>query len=166
MFSDELRARAAALIDRRRADGTRVAVAESCTGGLVAGLLTDIAGASDVFDRAFIAYSNDAKTAMLGVPPALLAEHGAVSAATARAMASGALERSAAAVAVAITGIAGPGGGGADKPVGLVHFARAARGAATVAERRVFPGDRTAVRLAATAAALELLDLSRRPGGG
>lgn len=158
MFPDELRARAAALIDRYRADGRRIATAESCTGGLVAALLTEIAGSSDVFDRAFVVYSNAAKTELLGVPPALLAERGAVSAAAARAMADGALARSAASVAVAVTGIAGPGGGSAEKPAGLVHFARAARGGAAADERRVFAGDRAAVRLASVAFALALLE--------
>lgn len=160
MFPDELRARAAALIDRYRAEGRRVATAESCTGGLVAALLTEIAGSSDVFDRAFVVYSNAAKAELLGVAPALLAEHGAVSAAAARAMADGALARSAASVAVAVTGIAGPGGGSAEKPAGLVHFARAGAGAAAD-ERRVFPGGRAAVRRASVAFALALLEAAR-----
>ena len=158
MFSDELLGRAAALLDRCRADGETVATAESCTGGLVAGLLTEIAGSSDVFDRAFVVYSNAAKTAMLGVPETMLAAHGAVSEPVARAMAEGALARSTASLAVAVTGIAGPGGGLPGKPVGLVHFARASRNAPTSAERRVFSGDRRAVRMAAAAAALGLLD--------
>ena len=162
MFPDDLRARAAALVDRYRAEGRRIATAESCTGGLAAALLTEIAGSSDVFDRAFVVYSNAAKTELLGVTPALLAEHGAVSAAAARAMADGALARSAASVAVAVTGIAGPGGGSAEKPVGLVHFARAARGGGAAAdERRVFAGDRTAVRRASVAFALALLEAER-----
>ena len=158
MFPDDLRARAAVLVDRYRAEGRRIATAESCTGGLVAALLTEIAGSSDVFDRAFVVYSNAAKAELLGVAPALLAEHGAVSAAAARAMAGGALARSAASVAVAVTGIAGPGGGSAEKPVGLVHFARAARGGAAADARRVFPGGRAAVRRASVAFALALLE--------
>lgn len=158
MFPSELLARAAEALERRRRAGERVSTAESCTGGLVAGLLTEIAGSSDVFDRAFVTYSNEAKTEMLGVSPALLEKHGAVSEAVARAMARGALARSQASVAVAVTGIAGPGGGRAGKPVGLVHFARARGGGATVAERHVFEGDRTAVRMAATEAALGLLE--------
>ena len=158
MFPSELLARVAEALERRRRAGERVSTAESCTGGLVAGLLTEIAGSSDVFDRAFVTYSNEAKTEMLGVSPALLEKHGAVSEAVARAMARGALARSHASVAVAVTGIAGPGGGRAGKPVGLVHFARARSDGATVAERHVFEGDRTAVRLAATEAALGLLE--------
>ena len=158
MFPSELLARAAEALERRRRAGERVSTAESCTGGLVAGLLTEIAGSSDVFDRAFVTYSNEAKTEMLGVSPALLEKHGAVSEAVARAMARGALARSHASVAVAVTGIAGPGGRRAGKPVGLVHFARARRDGATVAERHVFEGDRTAVRLAATETALGLLE--------
>lgn len=162
MFPDDLRARAAALVDRYRAEGRRIATAESCTGGLAAALLTEIAGSSDVFDRAFVVYSNAAKAELLGVAPALLAEHGAVSAAAARAMADGALARSAASVAVAVTGIAGPGGGSAEKPVGLVHFARAARGGGAAADaRRVFTGDRAAVRRASVAFALALLEAER-----
>ena len=161
MFPDDLRARAAALVDRYRAEGRRIATAESCTGGLVAALLTEIAGSSDVFDRAFVVYSNAAKAELLGVAPALLAEHGAVSAAAARAMADGALARSAASVAVAVTGIAGPGGGSAEKPVGLVHFARTARGGAAADARRVFPGDRAAVRRASVECALALLEAER-----
>ena len=158
MFSDELLARAAALLDRYRGEGRTIAAAESCTGGLIAGLMTEIAGSSDVFDRGFVTYSNAAKTAMLDVPAALLAEHGAVSESVARAMAAGALGRSGASAAVAVTGIAGPGGGSAGKPVGLVHLARALRGGAVEARRRVFAGDRGAVRLAAVGAALELLE--------
>ncbi len=158
MFPDELRARAAALIARYRGDTRTIATAESCTGGLIAALLTEIAGSSDVFDRAFVTYSNQAKTAMLGVPEAILARHGAVSEAVARAMAEGALQRSACSVAVAVTGVAGPGGGSADKPVGLVRFARASRNAATVVARHVFSGDRYAIRLAAVATAVSLLE--------
>ena len=158
MFPDELLARAAEALERCRGAGRRVSTAESCTGGLVAGLLTGVAGSSDVFDRAFVTYSNAAKTEMLGVSPALIEEHGAVSEAVARAMAGGALARSQASVAVAVTGIAGPGGGSAGKPVGLVHFACARSDGATAAERHVFGGDRTAVRLAAAEAALGLLE--------
>lgn len=157
MFSDELLTRAAALLERCRAGNETIATAESCTGGLIAGLLTEVAGSSDVFDRAFVVYSNAAKSAMLGVPESLLAAHGAVSEPVARAMAEGALARSAASLTVAVTGIAGPGGGLPGKPVGLVHFARASRTAPTSAERRVFPGGRRAVRLDATAVAIGLL---------
>ena len=158
MFPPALRARAAALLDRFRREDRTVVTAESCTGGLVAALLTEIAGSSDVFDRGFATYSNAAKTAVLGVPEALLAAHGAVSAPVARAMAAGALERSRASVAVSVTGVAGPGGGTAAKPVGLVHFARAARAGPAAAERRMFEGNRAAIRLAAVDAALTLLE--------
>ena len=115
------------MLERCRARGLTVATAESCTGGLVAGALTEIAGSSDVVDRGFVTYSNAAKQAMLGVPAAILERHGAVSRETAEAMARGALAHAPADLAVAITGIAGPGGGSAEKPVGLVHFAAAAR---------------------------------------
>ncbi len=121
----ELVALARRVVDENRAAGRRIATAESCTGGLVAAALTEIAGASDVFDRAFITYSNESKTEMLGVSDDILATLGAVSEATAWAMASGALKRSRADVAIAISGIAGPGGGTTKKPVGTVVFARA-----------------------------------------
>ena len=123
-----LRAAATAVLAACRARGLKVATAESCTGGLVAGSLTEIAGSSDVFDRGFVTYSNEAKQQMLGVSANILRDHGAVSAETAQAMARGALGNANADLAVAITGIAGPGGGSADKPVGLVHFACASRG--------------------------------------
>lgn len=158
MFSPALRARAATLLDRCRRGGRTVATAESCTGGLIAALLTDIAGSSDVFERGFVTYSNAAKIALLGVPEALLAAHGAVSAPVARAMAVGALERSRASVAISVTGIAGPGGAAPGKPVGLVFLARALRTAGPVVERRNFGGDRSAVRLASLEAALTLLE--------
>src|ERR1700680_218288 len=119
---------ARALLDLCRAKKLTIAAAESCTGGLLAATLTEIPGSSDVFDRGFVTYSNDAKTAMLGVPVDLLATFGAVSDETAQAMASSALERADVDLAVAITGIAGPGGAMPGKPVGLVHFAAASRG--------------------------------------
>ena len=151
--------RAAAVIDRARDSGLMIATAESCTGGLVAGLLTAVAGSSTVFDRGFVTYSNDAKSEMLSVDTTLLERHGAVSAETAAAMARGALMRSRADLAVAITGIAGPGGGSADKPVGLVHFASARRpnGVVTV-ERRFGDIGREAVRAASVEQALRLLE--------
>jgi len=127
MIDDEIRAAAAGVLDRIRAGGQMVATAESCTGGLVIAALTDIAGSSDVVDRGFVTYSNAAKQTVLGVTAATLTAHGAVSRDTAEAMARGALAHSIADLAVAVTGIAGPGGGSADKPVGLVHFAAAAR---------------------------------------
>jgi nicotinamide-nucleotide amidase len=123
----DVRAIAVRVLEVYRARKWTIATVESCTGGLVAGALTEIAGSSDVVDRGFITYSNEAKAEMLGVPEATLTEHGAVSRPTAEAMAKGALTRSSVDATVAITGIAGPGGGSADKPVGLVHFAAAAR---------------------------------------
>ena len=138
-----------------RARGWMAATAESCTGGLVAGAITDVAGSSAWFDRGFVTYSNAAKEALLGVPAALIAVHGAVSEPVARAMASGAIARSDAAVAVAITGVAGPGGGTAAKPVGLVCFAFATRAGAVESVTRHFDGDRAAVRHAAVVTALE-----------
>lgn len=150
--------RAITLIVKAKERGFRVATAESCTGGLVSAALTDIPGASDVFDRGFVTYSNAAKIDMLGVSEAILSAHGAVSAETAQAMARGALEHSLADVAVAITGVAGPGGGTPEKPVGLVHFACAKRGGAVVAlERRFGPLPRRDIRQAAVDQALDLM---------
>jgi len=145
------------LAQRLLARGWRLATAESCTGGLVAAACTGLAGSSDWFERGFVTYSNAAKTELLGVPAALIDAHGAVSEPVARAMAEGAMQRAGVALAVGITGIAGPGGGSARKPVGTVWIAVAARGAPTLAELRVWPGDRAAVRTAAAARALELL---------
>ena len=157
MISLAVRQEAAALLAALRASGLMVATAESCTGGLIAGALTEIAGSSDVVDRGFVTYSNEAKTEMLGVPVALIETHGAVSEPVARAMAEGALARSRAGVTVAVTGVAGPGGGSAEKPVGTVWFGAARRGGATVSERVVFAGDRSAVREATVQHAMELL---------
>jgi nicotinamide-nucleotide amidase len=151
---------AADLLERYRQAKLRIVTAESCTGGMVAARLTDIAGASDVVERGFVTYSNEAKTEMLGVPTALLQQYGAVSAQVARSMAEGALGHGRADVAIAITGIAGPGGATPGKPVGLVYLALARRGTETRVERQHFAGDRQAVREAATARALELLDSS------
>jgi len=131
------------------------AAAESCTGGLVAGAITAIAGSSGWFDRGFVTYSNEAKMEMLGVPEGTLTRHGAVSEATARAMAEGALARSGAAIAVAVTGVAGPGGGSPEKPVGMVCFAWAKFGTSTTAATHHLPGDRQAVREASVVVALE-----------
>src|ERR1700710_2887612 len=122
MFSAALRASAERPLAAARVGGVKIAAAESCTGGLVAGLLTEIPGSSDVFDRGFVTYSNRAKEEMLGVPAAMTRQHGAVSEPVARAMAEGAIRNSAAQLALAITGIAGPGGGSDEKPVGLVHI--------------------------------------------
>ncbi len=132
--------------------------AESCTGGMVAAAMTDIAGSSDVFDSGFVTYSNAAKTKMLGVPRAMIEQHGAVSESVAQAMAEGALVHSHSDVAIAVTGIAGPSGGSAEKPVGLVHFACALRGAQTSRRVKLFAGlDRDGVRLAARDYALALV---------
>ena len=142
--------------------GLRLATAESCTGGLIVGCLTEIAGSSAVVDRGYVVYDNRAKVEMLGVHETTLAAYGAVSEATAREMASGALARSGCDIAVAVTGIAGPGGGSPDKPVGLVHLAVARTGAPVSHARRVFAGDRAAVRLATVEAALQLaLEIAR-----
>jgi nicotinamide-nucleotide amidase len=140
-----------------RRKGWLVATAESCTGGLIAAALTSVAGSSDVMDRGFVTYSNEAKTEMLGVPPALIAAHGAVSAEVAAAMAEGAIAHSRAHVAVSVTGIAGPGGGTAEKPVGLVWFGCATRGARARTERQVFNGGRADIREQARDFALRLL---------
>ena len=148
---------AAALLAAYRTAGLRLATAESCTGGLVAAFLTEIPGSSDVVERGFVTYSNEAKTDLVGVPPDLLRAHGAVSAEVAGAMAEGALRHSRAQVAVAVTGIAGPGGATARKPVGLVFLAAARAGGPTFVERHRVIGDRHAVRLAAVAAAFTLL---------
>jgi nicotinamide-nucleotide amidase len=148
----------AALLERYRKVGRRLATAESCTGGMVVARLTDIAGSSDVVERGFVAYSNEAKIELLGVPAELIGHYGAVSAQVARAMAEGALAHSRADVAVSITGIAGPGGATPGKPVGLVYLALACKGRETRVERQHFAGDRPAVRAAALEEALSLLD--------
>lgn len=131
MFPESLTARAASLIDLCRSRKLMLATAESCTGGLIAGLLTSVPGSSDVVDCGFVTYSNEAKTRLIGVPAELIQQHGAVSEEVARAMAEGALAHSGACIAIAVTGIAGPGGGTAQKPVGLVHCAVARRGETT-----------------------------------
>ena len=159
MLSPDLIARAADLIARYRQAGLMAATAESCTGGLIAALLTEIPGSSAVLERGFVVYSNAAKQELLGVPAATLASHGAVSAETAKAMAEGALGASKAEVVVSVTGIAGPDGGSAEKPAGLVHFACARRGMPTVAHEERF-GDigRGAVRIASLRVGLDLLE--------
>ncbi len=148
---------AAKVLDAFKAKGKMLATAESCTGGMVAAALTDIAGSSAVVERGFVTYANRAKSQMLGVDPALIEAHGAVSREVAQAMAQGALAHSATHVAVAVTGIAGPDGGSAEKPVGLVWFGLAAEGTPTTADHVVFKGNRTAVRRQATEKALALL---------
>ena len=161
MLDDAILAEAELVLQHLRERGLRVATAESCTGGLIAAALTHVPGSSDVVDRGFVTYSNAAKTEMLGVPPALIATHGAVSAPVAAAMAEGAIARSGADLAVAVTGVAGPGGGSAEKPVGLVWFGIADRGGART-EHRIFPGSRTAIRAATVAWAFQLLRLGVR----
>ena len=156
-FAPELRALAEAVLDRCRDAGLLVATAESCTGGLVAACLTEIAGSSAVVERGFVVYANTAKIDLLSVDPATLERHGAVSEQTAGQMLAGALAHSPADLVVAITGIAGPGGGSADKPVGLVFIAVQRRGQVSLVERHVFAGDRADVREASLRRALELL---------
>jgi nicotinamide-nucleotide amidase len=157
MIPDTLLVEAGALLAACRAAGVMIATAESCTGGLIAAVLTAIPGSSDVVDRGFVTYSNEAKTEMIGVPMSLIQSHGAVSEEVARAMADGALARSRATIAISVTGVAGPGGGSAEKPVGLVCFGIAGRGQSSVTERRILPGDRTVVRITAVAHAFAMI---------
>lgn len=159
LLPDEIVALARKVVEQNAVLGRKVAVAESCTGGLVAAAITEIAGSSAVLDRGFVTYSNEAKEQTLGVASDIIDAFGAVSVACVFAMARGALERSQADVAVAISGIAGPAGGTENKPVGTVVFARAVRGSDTPdAEQRLFEEkDRAGVRLQATLCALELL---------
>lgn len=158
MFDDDLLKHAETTLAAARARGLKIAVAESCTGGLLAGVFTEIAGSSDVFERGFVTYSNQAKTEMLGVPAALIEQAGAVSEQVALAMAEGALAHSPADLVVSITGIAGPTGGTPEKPVGLVHFAVGRRGGAIRHAVHMF-GElgRDSIRLAAARQALVLL---------
>jgi len=158
MFSDDITTAARALLDACRSHRLMIATAESCTGGLIAGALTAVPGSSDVFERGFVTYSNQAKSEMLGVPSFLIAAKGAVSEEVACAMAEGALVRSSTDLAVAVTGVAGPDGGSDDKPVGLVHIAAAQRGRETLHQAHRF-GDigRDEVRQATVRAALALL---------
>lgn len=150
---------AADLLERCRAAKMRLVTAESCTGGLVAATLTEVPGSSAVFGRAFVAYSNDAKIEMLGVRPDMIDRHGAVSGEVACAMADGALAHSAADIAIAVTGIAGPDGGTDEKPVGLVHFACAMRGQPTLHREAAFGNiGRAGVRLAAVAEAFRIVN--------
>ncbi len=163
-----IQTRAAAVLETCRTAGLTAACVESCTGGLLAAALTAVAGSSDVLERGFVTYSNQAKNQQVGVPMALIEAHGAVSEPVARAMAEGGLANSDADIAAAITGVAGPGGGTVCKPVGLVHLAASRRGFATVHQRHVFPGDRATIREASVMAALGLIeDLARwRDGNG
>ena len=158
MFPDDIQAAAEAVVQAAIRAGAMVATAESCTGGLVSGALTAVAGSSAVLDRGFVTYSNAAKAELLGVPEDLLAQYGAVSEPVARAMATGAVECSRASTSVAITGIAGPGGGSSEKPVGLVHFAAVGRDGEVVhVERRFGDIGREAIRLESVRVALSLL---------
>ena len=157
MFPDDIENLARRVVETAAARGLMVAAAESCTGGLVTGALTAVAGSSSVVERGFVTYSNAAKAGMLGVPAGLIDDHGAVSEQVARAMAEGAIAHSAAQVSVAVTGIAGPGGGSADKPVGLVHFAAAGPGGLVHVEHRFGDIGREAVRLDSVRVALDLL---------
>jgi nicotinamide-nucleotide amidase len=153
------------VLDACRARGIMLATAESCTGGMIAAALTDIAGSSDVVDRGFVTYSNEAKVAMLGVAEATLAAHGAVSRETALEMAAGALANSRAGIALSVTGVAGPGGGSVEKPVGLVWFGLAMSGRETTAERLQFEDrGRAFIRGESVRTALEMaLEALRRP---
>ena len=157
-FPSDLVALGAEVLDLARPLGMRIATAESCTGGLVIAVLTETPGSGDVVDRGLVTYCNDAKTALLGVPPDLLAQHGAVSEAVARRMAQGAMDTCDAQLSVAITGVAGPTGGSEAKPVGLVWFATA-RTDGEVVSREMRFGDmgRSEVRLASVRTALEML---------
>jgi nicotinamide-nucleotide amidase len=158
MFAPPLLVRAEKLLAEARAKSIKIVMAESCTGGLVAGLLTEIPGSSEVVERGFVTYSNQAKEELLGVPHDILMSHGAVSAETARAMAVGALKHARADISVAVTGVAGPGGGSADKPVGLVHFASARGDRVIHRECRFGDIGRGEVRMKSVETALEMLE--------
>lgn len=157
MFPDDIQTLARQVIEAAAARGLTVATAESCTGGLVAGALTSVAGSSAVVERGFVTYSNAAKTDLLGVPAGMIELHGAVSEPVARAMAAGTLARSTGGVSVSVTGVAGPGGGSADKPVGLVHFGATGPAGMVHVEHRFGDIGRDEVRLASVRVALGLL---------
>ncbi|MEM9471579.1 MAG: CinA family protein [Pseudomonadota bacterium] len=167
MFDRQLIIEAKDTLDMLREARLMLVTAESCTGGLIAGLLTSIAGSSGMIDRGFVTYSNEAKSEMLGVPMALIEQHGAVSEQVAREMAEGALRNSRADVSVSVTGIAGPGGGSAEKPIGLVHFG-CARSGLDVHHVRMTYGDigRNEIRHAAIGTALAMIRQSVGKGGG
>ncbi len=150
-------AKAAELIELARGKFIHIVTAESCTGGLLSAAITDIAGSSDVFERGFITYSNQSKSEMLGVPEDLIKENGAVSEEVAIAMAEGALNISKSGLSAAITGIAGPGGDSADKPVGLIYIASSLAGEGTICEKYTFKGDRASIRKQAVETAIEML---------
>jgi nicotinamide-nucleotide amidase len=157
MFPPDIHDLARKLIETCARQKTRIATAESCTGGLIAGALTEIAGASDVLERGFVVYTNEAKSEMLGVPQETIGEFGAVSAEVAEALAAGAIEHSRANVAVSVTGIAGPSGGSVAKPVGLVFIGLADRGGAVFHYKCLFKGDRDDIRLQSVKEALTML---------
>jgi nicotinamide-nucleotide amidase len=157
MLPDSTLTDAESLLAACRAKKIMLATAESCTGGLIAAALTAIAGSSDVVDRGFVTYSNEAKNEAIGVPMELIDAHGAVSQPVAAAMADGALARSQAAIAIAVTGVAGPGGGSADKPVGLVWFGLARTGSPAITDHQIFPGSRADIRAATVAHALKMI---------
>jgi nicotinamide-nucleotide amidase len=157
MFTEQLLSRAAEALDAAKARDMRIATAETCTAGLVSSCLTSVPGASKIFERGFVLYHDSAKATGLGVPESVSKAHGAVSAEVTRGLAEGALSHSGAGVAVAVTGYAGPGGGNEKNPVGTVYVAAARKGGQTLVERRVFSGDRDAVRMQAVGAALDLL---------
>ena len=160
---DSLVKEAAELLDASRSRGLKIATAESCTGGLIAAILTEVPGSSDVFERGFVTYSNESKTEQLGVPAELIAQHGAVSEEVARAMAAGALKHSRADIAVAVTGVAGPGGGTTAKPVGLVHLV-AARHGGSMEHKEIRLGDigRGRIRLETVSQALAMVHAHAR----
>ncbi|MFN3625615.1 MAG: CinA family protein [Hyphomicrobium sp.] len=165
LFPEDLYVAAKSLLDQLQRHALLVATAESCTGGLLCGLLTEIPGSSAMVERGFVAYSNVAKTQLLGVPDVLICRHGAVSEEVARAMADGALQRTPAHIALSVTGIAGPDGGSAEKPVGLVYLGVASRGAATrVRECRFGDIGRREVRLASVREAIKLMASAINPG--
>lgn len=157
LFPKTICEKAQAILDACKRHGTQLATVESCTGGLLSAILTELPGSSRMFTHGFVTYANHAKHEMVGVPPALIEAHGAVSEAVARAMAEGALASSSADLAIAITGIAGPEGGSDHKPVGTVHFGCAMKNKPTIHQHRIFAGDRSEIRLAATDHALDMI---------
>lgn len=157
LFNKELCEKANTVLDACKVHSLKLATIESCTGGLLAAILTELPGSSVMFTHGFVTYSNEAKNEMVGVELKLLAQHGAVSEPVACAMAEGALRRTRTNIAVSITGIAGPGGGTEKKPVGTVHFACAMQGKSTTHEHKVFSGDRSEIRLAAVDHALNMV---------
>ena len=157
MFPKAIEDKAKTLLDLCEGKGLTLATVESCTGGLLAGCLTAIPGSSAVVERGFVTYSNEAKAELVGVDPALITEHGAVSHEVAAAMAEGALRHAPVDLAAGITGVAGPGGGSAEKPVGLVFISAASGSGQAMVMENLFPGDREAIRLASVDVALDLL---------